>query len=75
MPRKVLQVFVRGDVSVLKGLNLPEITSSQHVFQDWHMLEVEVDGGDGADCRRKLQEIVDRLRGLGLIPAQSPNYR
>ena len=74
MPRKVVEVFVRGDASILENLDLMEVLSFSQVFRDWYRLEVEVDGNDGEECRKKLQEVVNKLKSLGLKPAQSPNY-
>lgn len=71
--RKVVEVFVRGDVSVLGDSDLIEVLSVKRVFMDWYRLEVEV-YGDGEEWRNKLQGIVNKLKDLGLRPAKSPNY-
>jgi len=73
MSRKVVEVFVRGDVSVLGDSDLIEVLSVKGVFMDWYRLEIEVDG-DGEEWRKKLQGIVNKLKDLGLKPAESPNY-
>ena len=73
MPRRVVEVFVEGDVSILEELGMEEVLSVSRVFMDWYRLEVEVDG-DGEEWRKRLQEIVNKLKSLGLRPAQSPNY-
>ena len=68
-----MEVFVRGDVSVLGDSDLIEVLSVKRVFMDWYRLEVEV-YGDGEEWRNKLQGIVNKLKDLGLKPAKSPNY-
>ena len=73
MPRRIVEVFVKGDISILRGLDLMEVLSFSQVFKDWYRLEVEVDG-DGEEWRKRLQKIVNKLRELGLKPAKSPNY-
>ena len=74
MARKVVDVFVKGDASVLENVGLAEVLSYRRVYGDWYRLEVEVDGDYGEECREKLQEIIKKLKGLGLKPAQSANY-
>ena len=74
MPRRVVEVFVEGDVSILEELGMEEVLSVSRVFMDWYRLEVEVDGEGEEEWRKRLQEIVNKLKSLGLRPAQSPNY-